>query len=381
MAICTTAFAMGLLCGGVIMAGEEARVVENVIVYKEPGRFGGWPANWGIWSWGEEILVGISIGYHKDLGPDRHAIDRERPEQHVFARSLDGGRTWKIEDPAKEGVIIPAPGAVHGVVPPGLKEPEWLDCPGGIDFTHPDFAMTIRMTGIDCGPSRFYVSTDRGHTWRGPYKLPLFGQPGIMARTDYIVNGRHDCMLFLTASKKNRQEGRPCCVRTTDGGKSWRFVSWICPEPTGFAIMPSTVRLDENRLITAVRRREGPKRWIETHHSGDNGRSWAPLNIPVPNAGEGNPASMIKLADGRICFTYGHRAKPYGIQARLSSDDGRTWGPVIILRDDGGWRDLGYPRTIQRPDGKIVTLYYFNDHPKTERYVAATIWDAGKVGE
>lgn len=45
---------------------------------------------------------------------------------------------------------------------------------------------------------------------------------------------------------------------------------------------------------------------------------------------------------------------------------------------DGGWRDLGYPCTIQRPDGKIVTVYYFNDHPKTERYIAATIWDAGK---
>lgn len=377
MTPCAAVFAMGLLCGGTTMADNEPRVIENVIVYKEPGRFGGWPANWGIWSWGNEILVGISVGYHKDLGPDRHAIDRERPEQHVFARSLDGGRTWAIEDPAKQGVIIPAPGAVHGVVPPGLKEPEWLDCPGGIDFTHPDFAMTLRMTDIDAGQSRFYVSTDRGHTWQGPYRLPLFDQPGIMARTDYIVNGRHDCMLFLTASKKNAQEGRPCCVRTTDGGKTWRFVSWISPEPRGFGIMPSTVRLDEHRLLTAIRRREGPRRWIETYLSQTNGQTWTLLNKPVPNAGEGNPASMIKLADGRICITYGYRAKPFSIQARLSSDDGKTWGPVIILRDDGGWRDLGYPRTIQRPDGKIVTLYYFNDHPKTERYVAATIWDAG----
>ena len=39
--------------------------------------------------------------------------------------------------------------------------------------------------------------------------------------------------------------------------------------------------------------------------------------------------------------------------------------------------DLGYPRTVQRPDGKIVTVYYFNDHKDTERYIAATIWDPG----
>ena len=38
--------------------------------------------------------------------------------------------------------------------------------------------------------------------------------PGVMARTDYIVNGPDDCHVFLTASKKNRREGRVFCGRT-----------------------------------------------------------------------------------------------------------------------------------------------------------------------
>ena len=46
-----------------------------------------------------------------------------------------------------------------------------------------------------------------------------------------------------------------------------------------------------------------------------------------------------------------------------------------MLRDDGGCHDLGYPRTVQRHDGKIVTVYYFNDHPEGERYIATTIWE------
>ena len=62
---------------------------------------------------------------------------------------------------------------------------------------------------------------------------------------------------------------------------------------------------------------------------------------------------------------------------RLSRDGGRTWGREIHLRDDGGGRDVGYPRTVQRPDGKIVTVYYFHDQPKGDRYIAATIWSAG----
>ena len=77
----------------------------------------------------------------------------------------------------------------------------------------------------------------------------------------------------------------------------------------------------------------------------------------------------------RLVLTYGFRSAPYGIRARMSRDQGFTWRPEIILRDDAGTWDLGYPRTVQRADGKIVTIYYFNDHKDQERYIAATIWD------
>ncbi len=353
--------------------------VKHVTVFAEPGRFGGWPANHGIWIWPDqngrdEILVGFSKGYHKDLGPDRHAIDRERAEEHLLARSTDGGQTWAIENPAERGALIPAGKALHGVVPPGLREKPWQDCPGGIDFTHPDFAMTLRMTDVDAGPSRFYYSIDRGKTWLGPFRLPLFGQRGVAARTDYIVNGPSDCMLFLTASKPNGQEGRPFCARTTDGGKTWNFVSWINENPDGFAIMPSTVRLGASELLSAVRCRAGQRRWIETYRSKDDAQSWQFDTVPAPDLGEGNPPSLIRLADGRLCLTYGYRAAPFGMRARLSRDGGRTWEPEIVLRDNGGGRDVGYPRGVQRGDGKVVTVYYIHDTPKGDRYIAATIW-------
>src|ERR1700678_3870704 len=82
----------------VAAAGEPPRDVEQVKVYSEPGRFAGWPANHGIWSWGDEILVGFSRGYDKDNGPDYH-IDPAMPEDFMLARSTDGGVTWTIEEP------------------------------------------------------------------------------------------------------------------------------------------------------------------------------------------------------------------------------------------------------------------------------------------
>ena len=48
-----------------------------------------------------------------------------------------------------------------------------------------------------------------------------------------------------------------------------------------------------------------------------------------------------------------------------------------MLRDDGGSWDLGYTRTVQRPDGKLVTVYYYNLDKDAERFIGATIWDPG----
>jgi hypothetical protein len=368
----------GIVTGLLFFAVSDSAAavdVENVIVYREPGRFGGWPANHGMWNWGNELLVGFSAGFFKDNGPERHAIDHDKPEEHLLARSLDGGRTWKVENPAAHGALIPRGKALHGIELPGVVDRPWIDCPGGIDFTHPDFAMTLRMSDNNGGESRFYYSTDRGHRWRGPFKFPMLGQSGISARTDYIVTGPRACLVFLTASKSTGGEGRPLCAGTVDGGKTWIFVAWIAPEPPGYSIMPSTVRTADGGLLSAVRLRDGDKSWLDAYFSADEGQHWELRSRPVPDTGEGSPAAMLRLGDGRLCINYGVRAKPFGMRAKLSGDNGKSWGREITLRADGGGRDLGYPRAVQRPDGKVVVVYYFNDDPQKTRYIGATIWD------
>ena len=346
----------------------------NVVVYRQPGRYGGWPANHGIWSWGNEILVGFEAGYFKQQ-QKRHSIDWDLPAEHLLARSLDGGETWVTE---KHPDLRPPNGMkVAGVLTePGGKPA--VDCTGGINFLKPNFILTARMSDTDGGPSRFYYSMNRGRSWKGPYKIPdfpNFGQKGSAARTDYIVYGKHDLVLFLSVPKRNGKEGRVMVVRTNDGAKTWHFVSYIGPEPNGndYAIMPSSVRLSSTSVLTAIRH----SHWIELWRSDDDLKTWHFVNRPAPSTGMGNPPSMIRLRDGRIAITYGYRARPYGIHARLSSDDGQTWGPEIILRSNAGWWDIGYPRTVQRSDGKIVTIYYWDDAPDQERYIAATIWDPG----
>lgn len=362
--------------------------MQQITIYREAGRYAGWPANYGIWAWGDEIVVGFTVGYFQG-GAHYHTRDRERPFETLQARTLDGGRTWNVQPipariPGNRALSSDEHLAPHLHVAPFLDSgPNALEpCPGTVDFTHPDFALLCARTGLRAGArSWFYLSIDRCHTWQGPYGLPLFGQTGVAARTDYLVDGPQQCTLFLTAAKPNGEEGRVFCARTEDGGRSFSFRSWVTPEPEGYTIMPASVRLPSGRILTAVRASEsrvsGPARrcWIDLYASDDDGATFGHLSRPVADTGfGGNPPTLTQLADGRLCLVYGFRDPPSAIQAVLSADGGRTWGKPVSLRTGAGNHDLGYPRTVQRPDGKLVTVYYWNDDAQGDRYLAATIW-------
>jgi hypothetical protein len=342
---------------------QTPEVVKHVDVYKEDGHFAGWPANNGIWAWGDEIVVGFSLGYYKEHPTGGHAIDPDRRLGVRQARSLDGGETWSIERPSYVGE--------EG------QEPQPVEPTGGIDFSNPGFAMRFRQ-------DRYYYSLDRCKTWEGPFSLPKFGRPGLLARTDYLVEDKDTLTAFVAATKDNGNEGQPLCIRTTDGGKTWDLVGWIGqqpPEGYGYAIMPSTIRLDSGAYLSMIRRAgvfDGTsRRWLEAFLSPDRGSTWYMLDEPRIDNG-GNPASMINLQDGRIVLTYGWRRPPRGIRALVSEDHGQTWGPEIVLRHDAASWDIGYPRTVQRTDGKCLTIYYYHHPDQPERYIACTIWDAGE---
>jgi len=364
--------------------------MQHVTVYREKGRFAGWPANYGIWSWGDEIVVGFTVGYTNPAG-GFHARDKSRPFLPMQARSLDGGETWEVQatpcrTPGDRGISADEHMNYDLSARQALEqklENMPVECPGGINFAHPDFALMCARTGLGAGTvAWFYVSYDRCRTWEGPYSLPMFDLPGIEARTDYLVSGPDECKLFLTAAKAGGGEGGGIfCARTVDGGRTFKFVSWVTQSRDGFAIMPASVRLSESRILVAVRCREGGaftevQNWIDLYGSDDDGKTWDYICRPAPDTGKGgNPPALIKLHDGRLCLVYGYRGEPYGMRARISADGGKTWSEEIVLRDDAGNHDIGYPRAVQRPDGKVVVVYYYNDHPEGERYIGATLWE------
>jgi hypothetical protein len=81
---------------------------------------------------------------------------------------------------------------------------------------------------------------------------------------------------------------------------------------------------------------------------------------------------------GRLCVTYACRSVPCGIRARISRYLRKSGGEKIHLRDDTRTRDIGYTRSVQRPDGKIVTVYDYTTDEQVKQHIAATIWETPK---
>ena len=355
--------------------GVNSSDIQHTRVYYEEGRFAGWPANLGIWSWGDEILVGfVEADYEDDGG--FHTYDQSTARDK-FARSTDGGLTWNIEDAYEHGQTA---WRYNNRLEEGAVEPTELTDP--IDFTHPELALTFLRQTNHIGPSHFYYSYDRGELWRGPFKLPNLDTPGIATRTDYIVDGPRELTAFFTVGKSDEREGRVLGARTTDGGLTWERLSYIGPEPDRFEIMPSSVRLSDSEILTVIRRREeSGQDLLSAYLATDNGSTWERLIDPVSDTGNGgSPPALVKLDDGRLSLAYAVRSNEGSrLCVKYSSDEGRTWSEEMVLRDDGATSDAGYPRMVQRPDGKLVAVYYWNNAIEQEdnpwRYIGATIFD------
>lgn len=339
--------------------------MKHGIVCYEKGLFAGWPANGGIWSRGDEVLVSYQTGeYVTDPNHKGHRIDQNKPMYASFSRSLDGGVTWTRE------------GDLHDIfMQKTIPTPA-----GGFDFSNDGFILRVGKPAVAIEDDRYVVSADFGHSWTGPYQFPDFGYP-LTSRTCYLIEGPKQMRIFMSY-KRQKMDGEKYADRaftalTRDGGQTWSFVADITDDSPR-SVMPSVARLPDGRLAVALRRRQMADNWIEVRSSGDNGLTW---EYPV-RAGEtaheynnnGNPPALVCLPDGRLVLVFGYRGEHPSIKARVSNDGGRSFGEEIILRDDTAGSDIGYPKMIVRRDGSCLVCYYYTSTEIRQQHIEYTIF-------
>lgn len=356
---------------------QQPENIKHYIVADETGKFFGWPANNGVWSWGNEILVGMTKTDYAETSS--HNIVEGAPLLSVLARSTDGGKTWEVFDP--ENYVG------DDKIKTELTEP--------INFMHDDFALRVSgdtYHGNVDQRGRFFYSYDKGATWNGPFNLgniadlQRFQGYILTPRTDYLVLSEKECLIFITSRVDDTGlTDKISVIKTSDGGLTFELLSpWVvpCSDPHR-AAMPNTVRVNDDEYVMAVRRRVVPDRnicWIDCYGSKDGGKTWIFLSKIGDTGGHnGNPTALLKLKDGRLCAAYGNRNKEK-ILGRYSSDNGTTWGEEFIVRngfytkEQSDMKDLGYCRLVQNANGEIVAIYYWASPENTQQHIAASIW-------
>lgn len=352
-----------------------AKGAEHGIVYRNEREFAGWPFLGGLWITGNgDVLACFKRDGSAYRHPDdvHHNVLSVSRGQITTVRSRDGGQSWDsvgastIFDMATTAAEIEAGGpADYSADPP-------------VDFLSADTLVTAGSIPAHFVPDArawLTLSTDGGLSWRRPILLPTFGLPSISAQGAAVARIDGVSLLALTMVTPDGWTRRPLVYASANGGANWNFLSFMTPEQDdGQAVSakqgvprfgahryfyPKPLPLRDGHILATMRSQRDPTSilWTEVFESGDGGRTWQFLSRVND---WGAPGDIVELADGRIVCVYGYRMAPYGIRYRVSEDRGRSWGSELILRDDGGSWDLGYPRVVELAPGRLCTVYYFN---------------------
>jgi len=170
---------------------------------------------------------------------------------------------------------------------------------------------------------------------------------------------------FVDATQSYKTRGyRSWHFTSQDDGKTWQRGAVIGETHNETALM----HLGGKSWLAAARFKR-----MELYRSDDDGATWqGPQGVTENNEINGQ---LVRLQDRRLLLSYGNRIRDqFGVLAKFSRDEGRTWSaPVRLARSLES--DGGYPSSLQRPDGAIVTAYYAKRVENHERYhMGVAIW-------
>ncbi len=204
---------------------------------------------------------------------------------------------------------------------------------------------------------RMTWSDNNGVTWEEPQPLNYTPMEKHSAYGRIITLPDNTMLLPIYGSRisaTSRTRDHAYILRSHDNGRNWDEPSLIAEgyNETALLLLPN------GDLIGAIRS-DDRGQFLAIVRSTDGGRTWSEPT-PVTHTRE-HPADLTLLSNGWMVMYYGVRHPPFGVQARVSKDAGKTWDMQLIVCDDLGDNDLGYPSTVKLND-LLVTAYYCAPH-------------------
>jgi len=303
--------------------------------------------------------------------------------EQCVVRSADGGATWEDAPGFLPGggncpcVTLLSDGALlfarHRFTPV-------LKCllEGDLETyqaQHHSADWTLVGAGVEV-----WRSDDRGAHWAGPYWID--DVPGLEPGADGLhtplgLRGWPVELSDGTVGLPVYADGAGAVLVTSaDGGRTWQYRGTAVTGPDDEPGAYNEWHLQQTPsgdLVAFIRCQLSGDAYgfLQTSRSSDGGRTWTP---PERQPVWGFPHHALPMPSGRLLLTYGYRREPYGVRARLiDAECTRFDGEELVLRDDAGHWDMGYPHAALLPDGRAIVVYYFNDAPDGQRYIAASV--------
>jgi sialidase-1 len=162
--------------------------------------------------------------------------------------------------------------------------------------------------------------------------------------------------------------------RSADRGESWQYFSEIASDATVKFGEP-TLHMTAGGKLMAFMRTADMDGYLAVAHSVDGGKSfsqWERTEV------WGHPFTTATVPDGRILLAYGYRREPFGIRCRLLEPECEDLNEAeeLVIRDDGGGGDLGYPWAARMADDRMLVVYYMSIDDGT-RHIAGSVIDVG----
>ena len=345
-----------VVSGRTSWAAVKAEVSERRVISQNPGRYHGWPTLAARVS-GQLLLVCSG-------GRESHVCPFGRVE---LMRSDDSGLSWSYPrvvmdggiDDRDAGVLETSSGAMlvtsftSNAYEPMLAAAEAK--PGSWDekrlerwqAAHNRLSRPARKASLGVWMIR---STNGGISWSGRYRSILNSPHGPIELSD----GR-----IFYAGKQLWKGDKVGFAQSVDDGQTWKYLTDLPvrdgDDKANYHEL-NAIECESGRIVVHIRN-HNKKNNGETlqSHSIDGGKTWStPRSIGV----WGLPSHLQRLGDGRLLMSYGHRRKPLGNQARVSSDEGKTWSEAMVISGDGPSGDLGYPSTVEFADGSLLSVWY-----------------------
>jgi hypothetical protein len=369
-------------------APRAPRKVDHAVVYRREDEFCSWPYTSGFWQNGRgELIANFSsrtVKYSSGAEINHDALEaagKSTAPKTLTVRSKDRGRTWDGNHPQVNMLQVSLTSGAAGSA--GAMATS-LDPWGPIDYLDRNVLVANASIGgfaVSGSRGTVQISKDGGGSWLPPALLPLDGLVSTTGIHSSLVRPDGRCLLFMFEVDKNNANRRPVVFRSSDDGTQFHFLSYVTPKVDAIGqvdgdyagsirfighrwFYPRGTMLPNGRILCTLRCQRDPTgvMWTEVYHSDDGGETWGFLSRVNDY---GAPGSLVVMPDGRIVVVYGYRLMPSGIRAVVSEDGGKSWGPELIIRDDGGSWDVGYPNAWVAGDGQVGVLYYFNSKNDT----------------